>query len=79
MILVIYLTIYISEFKKDSFLEAFKTLSLSRYCKVLKCSSSSSVSVEPEPVKELPCLSPPRVDDEWSGLSKDKMGFNCSI
>ncbi|KAK5922793.1 hypothetical protein CgunFtcFv8_020028 [Champsocephalus gunnari] len=24
---------------------------------------------EPEPVKELPCLSPPRVDDEWSGLN----------
>ncbi|KAJ4930813.1 hypothetical protein JOQ06_025118 [Pogonophryne albipinna] len=26
-------------------------------------------TAEPEPVKELPCLSPPRVDDEWSGLN----------
>ncbi|KAL3060727.1 hypothetical protein OYC64_015135 [Pagothenia borchgrevinki] len=26
-------------------------------------------TAEPEPVKELPCLSLPRVDDEWSGLN----------
>ncbi|KAI4811945.1 hypothetical protein KUCAC02_014806 [Chaenocephalus aceratus] len=36
---------------------------------LVSLSSLGVGTAEPEPVKELPCLSPPRVDDEWSGLN----------
>lgn len=38
-------------------------------------SESHFLCISAEPVRDLPWLSQPKVDDEWSGLSKDNIGL----